>query len=234
MNKNAIGFRNADSRTFDLKNAMIQPLRIIHAACRVIISVAIIGCASGSDAINKRLTSVKSGVFFEISETNALLREKVVVSINACLKTNCAGYYLLESKGSPYGKPTFRFMFSIDGQTAVWEAPGNIDNVPKYFENGKTNCAPCAGEGMLYRLEKRIALAPGTHRVFFALPDDGYNMEFEVSLNENKAHRLELKPEYGYSRMIRYPFRRPTFRGGIKKYSVSLNGAAVNAKIEAQ
>ena len=66
------------------------------------------------------------------------------------------------------------------------------------IRNGNTSRDPDAGVGIKYRLEKKIRLAVGLHKIVFALPNKDYLSEFKVSLNEGESQVLEFKPRYRY------------------------------------
>jgi hypothetical protein len=60
--------------------------------------------------------------------------------------------------------------------------------------------------------------------VFFALPDDDYFIEADVTVKEGEQAVLEFKPVYKYKT---FPTRIPTFLKGIKQYEVYLNGEKI-------
>jgi len=137
--------------------------------------------------------------------------------IRAEVKTNLEGFHIFESNKSLHGKPTYPFLFNIDGQSVVWEVKGQREDTS--FYNGK----PDGGKGMRYVLEKRIGLAPGRHSVFFALPEADYFKEFVITLKGNESAVLELEPIY---RMGGRSLGR-SFSLGVEDFEIFLNGEQV-------
>jgi hypothetical protein len=78
--------------------------------------------------------------------------------------------------------------------------------------------------GIKYILEKKLRLLSGTHKVWFALPEDDYSVEAEITLRDGEEAILEFKPIYRYKTQ---PTRIPTFLEEIDAYEVYLNGVKV-------
>ena len=108
-------------------------------------------------------------------------------------------------------------MFNIDGQTITWEAEGKKEVTPMSDKDGMP--IPDGGEGVRYTLERKIRLHAGPHKVFFALPNDGYYKEFQVNLEEGTQNMMDLHPIYLGFRSSQGDFLR-----GIRDYEVLING----------
>lgn len=187
----------------------------------VLLFGAIIGCGTAARQIQMKSQGERSDVFSEIREGNIVPRGYADLNIRANIKTHLEGYYFGESKESLHGTPAYPFLINIDGQAIIWKVKGRKDSNPMHADDGKTSRDPEAGEGMKYVLEKKVRLQAGTHKVFFALPEDNYFMEVEISLVEGEVNALEFKPLY---RTKRIPTRIPSYLKGIDRFEVFLNG----------
>ncbi len=185
-------------------------------------------CVFPAKEIARMINSTRTGVFVENPAEGNAPAGFVDLVIKASLKTPPEGYYVLESKTPAQGKPSYTFLVNIDGQAILWTGDGQEETVPLYDENGRTSRDPDAGVGIKYRLEKKIRLAVGWHKIVFGLPSEDYLSEFKVSLNERGSQELEFKPRYRYKT---YPIRIPTFQRGIERYDAVLNGQIVSAAV---
>jgi hypothetical protein len=182
-----------------------------------VMSFIILGCGVTPQVIRQKAQNERTDVFTEISYADAPAKGFAALIVRAAIKTHPEGYYWLESKDAPCGRPGYPFVINIDGQAAIWKVDGKKDRVPLYDKDGRTVLDPEAGEGVKYILEKRIQLTPGKHKVFIGLPVEGYFKEAEVSLKEGDCVLLEFKPVYNYKTR---PTRIPAFKEGIKKYDI--------------
>jgi len=198
--------------------------KVIKGSIIGVMILILIGCGAAAKDIRVKTQSLRADVFTEIKNADAPARGFAVLTIKATIKTHLEGYYALESKDSPHGKPGYPFLINIDGQAETWKIDGWKESLPLYDKDGKTSRDPDAGEGIKYVLEKKIGLRAGTHKVFLGLPADDYFKEAEITLKEGDSATLELKPVYKYK--TRHT-RIPTFQGGIKEFKVYLNGARV-------
>jgi len=165
--------------------------------------------------------SERTNVFTEATEGTTAPSGYSEVVIKASIKTPLEGYYVLESRESPEGKPEYPFLFNLDGQAALWKAVGQKETIPLYDESGRESRDPEAGEGMKYHLEKKIRVAAGKHRVALGLPGASYLVEVELTLQAGGPDLLEFKPRYRYKT---HPTRIPTFFKGVDGYEIFLNG----------
>ena len=186
----------------------------------------LIGCGAAAKEIRIKTQTERTDVFTEVKNTDALSQGFAVLTIKATIKTHLEGYYVLESKDSPHGKPGYLFLININGQAETWKVDGQKESLPLYDKDGKTILDPDAGEGIKYVLEKKIGLRAGTHKVFLGLPADDYFKEVEITLPEGKTYMLEFIPVYHYKTQ---PTRIPAFRRGIKEMEIYLNGKAFKA-----
>ncbi|HYA87310.1 MAG TPA: hypothetical protein VEI57_09640 [Nitrospirota bacterium] len=175
-----------------------------------------LGCGGVKNIIEEKAISARTDIFREMQAEEALSKGFSDLLIRAQLKTHLEGHYILEPRGSFHGKPKYPFVFNVDGQAIIWEVDGKKEDMPEYDDNGiKTQDG---GEGMRYSLDKRIRLAVGPHKIFFALPGDKYYVQFEVILEERSIYTLEFKPIYNRYRNISQDYLR-----GIKRYEIFLN-----------
>lgn len=195
--------------------------KIIRGACLGVMILILIGCGAATKEIRIKTQTERTDVFTEVKNTDALSQGFAVLTIKATIKTHLEGYYALESKDSPHGKPDYPFLININGQAETWNVAGQKESLPLYDKEGKTILDPDAGEGIKYVLEKKIGLRAGTHKVFLGLPADDYFKEVEITLKEGNTYMLEFKPVYKYK--TRHT-RIPTFRRGIKEMDIYLNG----------
>lgn len=186
------------------------------------------GCVLPTKEIARMTNSTRTDVFVEVSTGGNAPTGFVDLVIRASLKTHLDEYDALESKTPAQKKPGYPFLVNIDGQAVLWTGDDQKETIPLYDENGKTSRDPDAGVGIKYRLEKKIRLAVGLHKIVFGLPNKDYLSEFKVFLNEGESQVLEFKPRYRYKT---YPVRIPTFLKGIERYEAVLNGQVVPAVV---
>jgi hypothetical protein len=191
----------------------------------VVLLTVMVVCRGAVSAIAaSEAQSGKSDVFVEVTDAGVKPQGFVDMVVKANIKTHEAGYYIGESAKSLHGKPGYPFVLTIDGQAIVWKVDGRKDVKPAFDEQGKTSKDPEARTGVLYALERKIRIAPGIHKVRFALPEEGYFIESEISLRDGEDAVLEFKPLYRYKEQ---PTRIPTFLEGIKAYEVYANGVKI-------
>ena len=170
--------------------------------------------------------STRIDVFAEVPGDGNVPAGFVVLVIKASIKIpleeDC-----LDSKTPAQGRSDYPFLVNIDGQAVLWMAEGQKETIPLY-ERGYTSRDPDAGTGIEYRLEKKIRLAVGMHKIVFGLPKKEYLSAFKVTLNSGESQVLEFKPRYRYKT---YPLRIPTFLNGLENYEAILNGQYVPAVI---
>ena len=106
----------------------------------------------------------------------------------------------------------------------IWRVNGQKDIQPIHNQDGKASRDPDAGEGIKYNLEKKIRIRTGTYKVFFGLPDENYDREVEIPIQNGKTYILEFKPVYKYKTK---PIRIHNFLKGIKEFKVDLDGKSI-------
>lgn len=198
--------------------------KVIRGAFIGFMSLVLIGCGAAAKEIRAKTQAERTDVFTEIKNADAPAQGIAILTIKTTVKTHLEGYYALESKDSPHGKPGYPFLINIDGQAETWKVDGQRESLPLYHKDGKTSHDPDAGEGIKYVLEKRLRLNAGTHKVFIGLPGDDYFKEIEISLTEGDTYTLEFRPVYKYKTR---PTRIPRFEKGIKEFEVFLNEVRV-------
>lgn len=119
------------------------------------------------------------------------------------------------------GKPQYPLLFSIDGQSVLWEMPGVRADTPMYDSRGRK--VPEGGKGMKYSIEKKLVLAPGPHRVTIALPGEEYEKEIDIALAAGSRNVLEFKPVYAPGGIGHYR----SFLHGVKNMEAFLNGREI-------
>ena len=189
----------------------------------ILLIVVLSGCGAAARTIAARSISERSDVFTEVAENEATPPGYSDVLITANIKTHIDGYYPGDSKASAHGKQGYPFLFNIDGQAALWKAEGKKHELPEYVD-GKTSKDPEAGEGIKYVLNKRIRLHPGSHKVFFGLPEEDYYREVVIKIQEGETLSLDFKPQYLYKT---YPLRIPTYLKGVSHYDILISGKPV-------
>ena len=215
------GIREDEITSCKERTAMNTILRKLTLA---VLGIVLISCGTVSKDVRGKSISQRNDIFSDASEGTPP-QGLADLTIRASIKTPLEGYYLLDSKASLRGKPGCPVVFNIDGQAVTGEMNGEKEGTPKYDKDGKTSHDPEAGEGMKYRIEKKIRLTSGPHKIFFGLPGEDYFTSAEVSLKDGETHYLEFIPVYKYKT---HPHRIPTFLKGVKEYAVLLNGEQVN------
>ena len=176
------------------------------------------GCGSSVKRITAESQSIKTDVFTEIKDEQPPPEGTINLTTRASIKMPPEGYYILESHS--YVKEGYSFLFNIDGQAVIWKIEEKSEITPRWNENGRIISE--GGQGIRYVLDKKIRLRPGSHHLFFGLPEEKYYTEFEFFLREGEPHTLEFRPLYAMSRKgVR------SFYHGIKSCKVFLDGAHI-------
>jgi len=192
-------------------------VRVISIFIGIVMLIGLEGCGGASKQIRAKFQSVAGDVFTEIKNEQPPPKGSVDLMIKAFIKTYPQGHYLLER---PPRRKDYSFLINIDGQAVVWNVEGKGEITPVYDENGKRT--PEGGRGIRYLFNNKIRLRPGSHHVFFGLPNEDYYTEVEISLREGEMHTLEFQPVYAMSRR-----RVRSFYHGIKSYDVFLDGTRI-------
>ena len=98
---------------------------------------------------------------------------------------------------------------------------GHRENASYYDKDGKKTVD--GGPGMRYKLEKKIRIASGPHKVFIALPGDDYFKEFDITLSNDALFLLDLSPIY-----LQDSWRRQSYLRGMKDFKVILSAMPVS------
>ena len=181
----------------------------------------LLSCGPALKEISLKSQSERTDVFKEMHEGATIPKGFVDLTITSSIKTHLEGFYLLESKSSLHGKPGYPFVLNIDGQAVTWKVDGQKEDTPTYGESAKIS--PEGGEGMRYDLEKKILLKPGSHKIFFGLPEENIFSQFELALKASEPYVLEFWPLYQCrGKQPRH------FSHGVSGFEVVLNGNVIN------
>lgn len=192
---------------------------IISIFLIILVSITFLGCQSATKIISAKALTENIDIFTEVTDGSMPPEDYADIIIKASIKTHLEGFYLFESKKSLHGKNKFPFLINIDGQPALWFVEGIKENKAIYDKAGKRIKDPEAGEGIKYSLDKKIRMKAGKYKIFFALPEEKYFTEVEITLKERNTHILEFKPFYRHdSRRIK------SFMHGIKGFEITIDG----------
>jgi len=192
-----------------------------HLILTLSLAVFFANCGAAREQIRTHSLSEREGVFQEVTTAAGPPAGFADVVVKASFKTHLSGdCLLLESRTSPHGQPTYRFILNIDGQAVTWDAPGQRENIPVVGNRHSQD----EGDGMKYGIEKRIRLRAGTHRIFLGVSEEDLTKTVTVNLQEGKSYTLEFQPIYP-----RYSKRgHPAFRLGFLGFNALFNNTSSN------
>lgn len=172
---------------------------------------AISGCANNRELIANSSHATRNDVFSEISssETGS---GKAVADIMFSVKSNSLCF---ADKYIKHSNPPYRVHVNIDGQATVLESEPTLEKISPIDSK-----APESGIGWKYTFSKRIALAPGKHKLTIAIPIDDVIVEQEIALRAG-VNTVTVIPVYK-KRMLR-PYRGQNFTAGVMTLKVMVN-----------
>lgn len=176
----------------------------------LLLGVFATGCATNRDFITNASISTKSDIFTEAIYTD-FQTAKAIIDFEFTVKSN--SYYLMGTYGK-HSAPPYRVHLNIDGQATVLEAEPVLEDKSPINSN-----EPESGIGWKYQFSKRIALAPGKHKLTIALPIDGVIVEREVNLHAG-ANSISVHPTY--SRRNLRPYKGENFTAGVKSLDITV------------
>ncbi|MRR54702.1 MAG: hypothetical protein EG822_09360 [Deltaproteobacteria bacterium] len=186
--------------------------KTLNGALIVIISGLLIsGCAGNRDLITQESIGSRQDVFTEI-RGNDVPTGKALADIVFSVKSNSSLFLWNYNK---HTDPPYRVHLSIDGQSTILEAEPVLEDKSPIGSN-----YPESGTGWKYQFRKRIALAPGKHKLTIALPVDDVLVEREIVLREG-VNMVMLQPRYN-KKMLR-PHKGENFAAGIKSVEVLID-----------
>jgi len=174
----------------------------------LLLCVTASGCTNNRDLIAKASIATKSDVFTEVQSSDTLVG-KAIADLAFSVKSN--SYYLMGTYGK-HTAPSYRVHLNIDGQTTVLEAAPVLED-----KDPVDSKLPESGIGWKYQFSKRIALAPGKHRLTIALPIDDVIVEREVELRSG-SNSISVVPVY--TRKNLRPYKGEHFTAGVKTLDV--------------
>ena len=164
---------------------------IIYLVIVILIS-AVARCGLATKKIKLKSQSEKTDFLIEVNEEGIPAKGYVDLLIKTSIKTHLEGYYFMEPRKTFHGQEGYPIVMNIDGQAITWKLKGQKETIPR--EKGTNN--PKEGQGMRYRINKRIRLAPGLHKIFFGFPGEKIYKEINLTLMEDNVNILEFKPIY--------------------------------------
>lgn len=176
-----------------------------------LIALVISGCANNRELIPTPPLSTRNDVFSEISSSEVKVSE-ATTNIVFSVKSISLRFFEFYIK---HRNPPFRVYLNIDGQTTILDsAPILEDQSPA----GSTT--PESGTGWRYQFNKRIAIAPGKHKLTIAIPVDNVTVERDIELHSG-ANTITLIPVY--KKISSRPYKRQHFSAGVKTLEVIVN-----------
>lgn len=182
---------------------------IVGAA--LIAGYVISGCANNRELIVNSSHATRNDVFSEISSSEAE-SGKAMADIMFTVKSNSSRFAEMYIKHS---NPPYRVYVTIDGQSTVLEAEPILENISPVDSN-----APESGTGWKYQFSKRVAIAPGKHKLTIAIPIDDVIVEREIALRAG-VNTVTVIPVYK-KRLLR-PYKGQSFTAGVKTLEVMVN-----------
>lgn len=184
----------------------------LHFACIILIaSLLISGCANSRGLIAKASIGSKQDVFTEVLGKE-IPSGKAIADIKFSVKSISSRFLWFYNK---HTDPPFTVHLNIDGQATVLETEPVLEDISPIDSN-----VPESGTGWKYQFSKRIALAPGKHKLTIALPVDNVIVEQEIVLRDG-MNTINLKPIYK-KRVLR-PYKGENFTAGVKSVEVLLD-----------
>ena len=137
---------------------------------------------------------------------------KAIMAIQFAVKSNSSRFMEMYGKHS---NPPYRVHVNIDGQVSILEAE------PVLEENFSADAIlPESGTGWKYQFSKRIALAPGKHKLTIVLPVEDVIVEREIDLRVG-TNTVTVTPVYN-KRSFR-PYKRQNFTAGVKTLGITVH-----------
>lgn len=184
-------------------------MSVFIAGTALMVCVVVSGCASNRDLIAKASITTRNDVFTEVvsPETQS---GKAIMDIKFAVKSNSSRFMEIYNKHS---NPPYRVHLNIDGQSAVLESEPVLEDKSPIDPN-----VPESGTGWKYNFSKQIALAPGKHKLTFALPIDDVIVEQNVELHAG-TNTITVTPVYN-KRSLR-PYKGQNFTAGVKTLEIT-------------
>ena len=178
----------------------------------LIAAITISGCAANRVTAPLSSLTTRDDVFSEVSSSETE-NSRAIADIKFSVKSISLRFFEIYSKHSD---PPLRVYLNIDGQTTI------LDSDPVLEDNSsKNHSIPESGTGWRYQFNKRIALAPGKHKLTIAIPVDNMVVEREIELHSG-ANTLTLIPVYK-NESPRRPSKYQHFSAGVKTLDVMIN-----------
>lgn len=172
---------------------------------------AISGCANNRDLIAKASLATRSDVFTEAVSPETQ-HGKAIMDIKFAVKSNSSRFMEIYNKHS---NPPYRVHVNIDGQVSILEAEPVLEDKSPADVN-----SPESGTGWKYQFSKRIALAPGKHKLTIVLPVEDVIVEREIDLRVG-TNTVTVTPVYN-KRSFR-PYKRQNFTAGVKTLGITVH-----------
>jgi len=186
-------------------------MNVLIAGTALMVCMVVSGCASNRDLIAKASITTKNDVFIEATSPETQVG-KSIMDLAFSVKSN--SYRLVEMYGK-HSDPPYRVHLNVDGQTLILEAEPVLEDKSPVDSN-----VPESGTGWKYQFRKRVALAPGKHKLTIALPIDDVIVEREVELRSG-INSITVVPVYK-KRLLR-PFKGQNFTAGVKTLELTVN-----------
>jgi len=178
----------------------------------LIAAVIIGGCATKQDAPPMSSLSTRNDIFAEDVSSKANTGKAtmdIVFSLKSISSRLFENYY-------KHSNPPLRVYVNIDGQTTMLDSEPILENKSTVTAN-----TPESGTGWRYRFNKRIALAPGKHKLTISIPVDDVMVERDIELHAG-MNTITITPVYK-KKSSKRPYKKPHFSAGVKTLEVLIN-----------
>lgn len=178
----------------------------------LIATIAISGCATNREITPRTPLSTRNDVFSEDSRSeaeNGKAITDIVFSVKSISSRFFENYY-------KHSNPPLRVYVNIDGQTTILDSEPILED-----KSTVTADTPESGTGWRYRFNKRIALAPGKHKLTISIPVGDVMVERDIELHAG-MNTITITPVYKKKSSQR-PYKKPHFFAGVKTLEVLIN-----------
>jgi hypothetical protein len=138
------------------------------------------------------------------------------LTITGNIKTHAPGHFVLDR--GDHGTEAYAVTVVLDDERLVLRTTPLLENL-----EDPTRRDPEFGEGVRYRFERTVYVAPGRHRLTVRIPEDGVEVVKSVELGSGGG-RIELQPVYGATHDRPGYYGESHFLRGVKELRVVLDG----------